>query len=199
MFVQIIEGKVADAEGLRRQMDRWNAELRPNASGFVGSTGGFTDDGRAIWFARFESADAAKANSESAEQSAWWSETEKCFDGAPTFSETTEVDSFLAGGSDDAGFVQIMRGSADRERLATLDREMEKHSAQWRPDVIGGMRFWTGPSEYTEVVYFTNEAEARSNEQKPPPEEFAPYLAEFEQMMQGTEFIDLHEPMFASG
>ena len=199
MFVQIIEGRVSDADGLRRQLDRWQAEVRPGAEGFLGSTGGLTDDGRAIVVARFESADAAKANSDRAEQSAWWAETEKCFEGAPTFAETTEVESFLTGGSDDAGFVQVMRGSADRARLATLDREMERHSAQWRPDVIGGMRFWTSPSDYTEVVYFTSEADARAGEQKPPPEEFAPYMADFEQMMQGTEFIDLHDPMLISG
>ena len=28
MFVQVIEGKVSDKAGLRRQMDRWEAEIR---------------------------------------------------------------------------------------------------------------------------------------------------------------------------
>ena len=199
MFVQIIEGSVADADGLRRQMDQWAAELRPGATGYLGSTGGITDDGRAILFARFESADAAKENSERPEQSAWWAETEKCFDGSPTFTDSSDVDSFLAGGSDDAGFVQVMRGEADRSRLAELDREMEAHSAAWRPDVIGGLRVWTGASKYTEVIYFTSEAEARAGEQKPPPPEFQSSMAEFEQMMQGVEYIDLRDPMLFSG
>src|SRR5688572_5505086 len=172
MFVQVIEGRVADAEGLRRQMDRWKDEVRSGATGYLGSTGGITDDGRAILFARFESADAAKANSDRPEQSAWWAETERCFDGAPTFADSSDVDTFLAGGSDEAGFVQVMRGQADRKRLAELDREMEAHSADWRPDVIGGLRIWTAPSDYTEVVYFTSEADARAGEQKPPPPEF---------------------------
>ena len=32
MFVQIIEGRVADPDGLRRQMDTWMSELRPGAA-----------------------------------------------------------------------------------------------------------------------------------------------------------------------
>ena len=63
MFVQVIEGRVADREALHRQMDRWHAELRPGATGFLGSTAGVADDGRALCFARFESAAAAQANS----------------------------------------------------------------------------------------------------------------------------------------
>ena len=31
MFVQAIEGRVADPEGLRRQLERWMSELRPGA------------------------------------------------------------------------------------------------------------------------------------------------------------------------
>lgn len=68
MFVQLIEGRVSDRDGLRRQMDRWMSELRPQAAGFLGSTAGVTDDGQAIVLARFESARAAQANSERPEQ-----------------------------------------------------------------------------------------------------------------------------------
>ena len=32
MFVQLIEGRVSDADGLRRQLDKWNAELRAGAA-----------------------------------------------------------------------------------------------------------------------------------------------------------------------
>ena len=70
MFVQIIEGKVSDRSGLRRQFDRWESELRPGAAGFLGSTGGVTNDGVGFAIARFESAAAANANSERAEQGA---------------------------------------------------------------------------------------------------------------------------------
>ena len=112
MFVQVIEGKVSDKAGLRRQMDRWEAELRPGAAGFLGSTGGVTDDGVGFAVARFESADAARANSERPQQGEWWAETEKCYDGPVSFTDSEDVEEFLSGGSNDAGFVQVMK-SAD--------------------------------------------------------------------------------------
>ena len=108
MFVQVMEGKASDAAGLRRQMDAWNAELKPGATGFLGATGGVAADGRAVLMARFDSEESAVANSSRPEQGDWWSQTEKCFDGPVTFTESTEVDLFLDGGSDGAGFVQVM-------------------------------------------------------------------------------------------
>ena len=96
MFVQIIEGKVSDTSGLRRQLDRWEAELRSGAAGFLGSTGGVTDDGVGFAIARFESAAAAQANSKRAGQGAWWSETEKCFEGPVSFTDSEDVE--VAGG-----------------------------------------------------------------------------------------------------
>ena len=103
MFVQVIEGKVSDKSGLHRQLDRWHAELRSGAAGFLGSTSGVTDDGVGFAIARFESAAAAKTNSERAEQSAWWSETEKYFDGPVAFTDSEDIEEFLDGGSNDAG------------------------------------------------------------------------------------------------
>jgi len=40
MFIQVIQGKVADAEGLRAAMDRWGRDLQPGATGWLGTTGG---------------------------------------------------------------------------------------------------------------------------------------------------------------
>ncbi len=195
MFVQVIEGRIVDREGLRRQMDRWMVELRPGASGYLGTTAGVTENDRAIAFARFESAAAAQANSERPEQGRWWAETEKCFEGPVTFADSDEVDTFLAGGSDAAGFVQIMKGSApDRERLRVMDARLAEHAGSFRPDLIGGYRVWTGPSTYVEAAYFTSEAEARANETKEPPAELAEEMAEFAEMMASIEFVDLREP-----
>ena len=141
MFVQVIEGRVADADRLRQKLDEWNEKLRPGATGFLGSTAGVTDDGRAICFARFESADAAQANSDRPEQGQWWAETESCFDGDVSFSNSDDVDTFLAGGSNDAGFVQVMKShDVDREQVEALDKEFRDVAATVRPDVIGGTR-----------------------------------------------------------
>ena len=44
MFVQVIEGHVADKEGLRAQIDRWQNELKPGADGYLGTTAGVAED-----------------------------------------------------------------------------------------------------------------------------------------------------------
>ena len=195
MFVQVIEGRVSDAGRLRRQMDEWDTTLRPGAAGFLGSTAGVTDDGNGIAFARFESAAAAKANSERAEQGQWWADTESCFDGEVSFVDSEYVDSLLAGGSNDAGFVQVMKShSVDREKVEAMDREFDSIAATVRPDLIGGTRVWTGPDTCIELAYFTSEADAREGERKEVPPEFAERFGEFEEMMKNTEFIDLRQP-----
>ena len=196
MFVQVIEGKVSDASGLRRQLDRWEAELRSGAAGFLGSTGGVTADGVGFAIARFESKTDAQANSERAEQSAWWSDTEKCFDGPVSFTDSEDVEEFLAGGSNDAGFVQVMKTSAGPGRAVVkdLDERFEKHASTWRPDLIGGVRIWTGETSTVEVNYFTSEAEARANEGRQPPAELAELFAQYADVISNTEFLDLRDP-----
>jgi hypothetical protein len=196
MFVQMFEGKVGEADGVRRQLQRWAAELQPGAAGYLGSTGGITDDGHFIMFARFESEDAAQANADRPEQGEWYAELASCFDGDLQFANSTEIESFLAGGSDQAGFVQVMKTpSIDRDRARQMDAMFEPHAADWRPDLIGGYRMWTGPSSCIEVNYFTSEAEARANEDRQPPPELAAGMAEFMEMMSATEFIDLRDPI----
>ena len=196
MFVQVIEGKVSDKAGLHRQMERWEAELRPGAAGFLGSTGGVTDDGVGFAIARFESAASAKANSERAEQGAWWSETEKCFDGPVSFTDSEDVENFLGGGSNNAGFVQVMKtaNGPSRDVVHSLDKEFEKHASTYRPDLIGGVRVWTGESSTVDVNYFTSEAEARAAEGKEPPAELAELFSKYADVIANTEFLDLRDP-----
>lgn len=196
MFVQIIEGKVSDQSGLHRQLDRWQAELRSGAAGFLGTTSGVTDDGVGFAIARFESRAAAKANSERAEQSAWWSDTEQYYDGPVSFTDSEDVEEFLAGGSNDAGFVQVMK-SVDwpgRAVVKDLDERFEKHASTWRPDLIGGLRIWTGENSAIEVNYFTSETAARENETKEPPAELAELFAQYSDLIANTEFLDLRDP-----
>lgn len=194
MFVQIIEGRTADAEGLVRQGERWQAEVKPGAVGFLGVTSGVTADGRAITVARFESEQAARANSERPEQGAWWSEMAKYFDGDPSFTESSDVQELLGGGSNDAGFVQVMKSRGiDRARMARLDEQLERYAGE-RADLLGGLRVWTGPDSCVEVNYFSSEAEARAGEKKELPPEMQAMMAEFQDVMQNTEFLDLSNP-----
>ena len=124
MFAQIIRGRVNEAAALRERSDTWQEELRSGAEGFLGSTGGVTADGDAVLIARFANRAAAEANGNRPEQGAWWSETEKIFDGTPTFADSEDVELTLGGGSDDAGFVQLMEGSVqDRSALEAFEKE----------------------------------------------------------------------------
>ncbi len=194
MFVQIIEGKTRDPAGLTRQGERWQSEVGPGAVGFLGVTSGVTPDGRAITIARFASEEAARANSDRPEQSAWWSEMEKYYDGDVAFTESSDAQEFLGGGSDDAGFVQVMKSEGvDRARMARLDEQFEKLSGL-RPDLLGSFRVWTGPDRCVEVNYFTSEAEARAGESQEMPADAQAMMAEFQDVMARTEFLDLPDP-----
>jgi hypothetical protein len=196
MLVQVIEGKVSDKAGLHRQLDRWQTELRPGAAGYLGSTSGVTDDGVGFAIVRFESAAAAKANSERAEQGAWWLETEKCFDGPVSFIDSEDVDEFLGGGSNEAGFVQVMKTPVvpDRAVVKDLDEQFSKHARTWRPDLIGVFRIWTTEHSTVEVSYFTSEAEARANEKKEPPAEIVELFVKYGDLMANTQYLDLPDP-----
>ena len=88
MFVQVIQGRTAQPEALAEAFDRWKADLSPGATGWLGSTGGVTEDGRLIAVARFESEETAMANSARPEQDAWWAETAKLLEGEATFRNT---------------------------------------------------------------------------------------------------------------
>jgi hypothetical protein len=196
MFVQVIQGKATDAQGVRRQFERWDRELKPSAVGFLGSTAGVSEDGEFIAIARFESQDAARANSDRAEQGEWWAETEKYLEGV-RFYDCTEVDLGQGGGSDDAGFVQVIQGTAkDKELLQRMDREFESQMRDVRPDVIGSVTAWQG-NDFTSFVYFTSEADAREGERRqqseggPDPEEWTGNIT-------NMKWIDLKAPWMTS-
>jgi len=199
MFVQVIEGQVADRDRLIDQFDRWLSDLKPGATGYLGTTGGITDDGRVFVVARFDSEQAARANSDRPEQAEWWGATAECFDGDAIFTDSNDVQEFLGGGSDSAGFVQVMKSAdVDRAAVDAMDRAFERHAASVRPDLLGGLRVWTGPRRCIDVAYFTSEADARQNESQPPPAELAELFEQYSETMSSTEYIDLRNPILAS-
>lgn len=199
MFVQVITAKVVDAEGLRRQVDLWEKEIRPGAEGFLGSTSGVTDDGRMVVFVRFESEEAAQRNSDRPEQQAWWAETEKLLEDV-TFQDGVDVVTMRGGGSNDAGFVQIMRGrvldAAKMKELWGRMAEFEAAIASHRPDLIGDVTVVHADGSYTDAIYFTSEAEARLNESKELPPEMAAMFEEWAAAATTDEFLDLKQPRF---
>jgi hypothetical protein len=199
VFVQVIQGRVSDARQLRARMDQWVAELSATAVGWLGSTAGVTADGTGIALARFESEDAARRNSDRPEQGQWWAETAKLFDGDVTFHDCAEVHLIGGGGSDDAGFVQIMQGRyTDPERAVELMRAFEDPLREQRPDVLGGELCLHGDGGFTQAMYFTSEAEARIGEKKQPPPEVQASMDEMATHTTDLVFHDLTDPWLDS-
>lgn len=200
MFAQVIQGKTSNPEGLDAALNQWQQDLAPGANGWLGSTSGVTEDGRAIAVVRFESEEAARRNSNRPEQDRWWSETSKLFDGQPTFRDSTDVTVDVQGDPDQAGFVQVMQGrSSDPERARKLmDQDADKW-AEFRPDVVGSVTIGHEDGGYTMVLYFTSEAEAREGERKEPPPELQAQMEEMNKLSVGeTEFYDLTQPKIIS-
>ena len=190
MFVQVIEAKVADRERLRSQIDKWVKELAPGAQGWLGHTAGVASDGTFFAAVRFESADAAKANSDRPEQGTWWEETTQCLQGDVRFADCEEVDTIaVSGGSDDAGFVQVLHGRGDRQAMLAAAEGRARFFSRVRPDVLGAYVAWEGEGRFTQLVYFTSEAAAREGERR---REVVMSAVQFDR------FIDLTEPWLAS-
>ena len=166
MFIQIIEGKTSDAAGFRRFLEERRPGAMKGAIGFLGATTAIAPDGTVVTMARFESAEKAAKNAARPEQTAFFEELKKYLAGEPTFHETSEVETFLGGGSDDAGFVQFMIGTApDKAKAKATEKEMTPTLESIRPDVLGGITAWDG-DWWCQAIYFTSEAEAREGEKK---------------------------------
>ena len=199
MFIQIMQGKCSKQDQMRAMTERWTSELAPGATGWLGGTFGFTDDGQAIAVVRFDSAEAAKANSERPEQAAWWSEMEKLYDGPVEFHDCSRVMMLMDGGSDEAGFVQVIRGKLDDpDALESGLRDMETMLHEARPEILGATLAIEDDGTFMETVFFTDEAAAREGEQKEIPPSAAEGMRQWDEITHDVEYLDLHQPWFAS-
>lgn len=193
MFVQVIEGRSSEPAAVVEHGERWQRELRPGAIGYLGVTAGATADGHTIAIVRFEDEASARANAERPEQTAWFEGMAKLYDGEPTFTESSDVTEWMGGGSNDAGFVQVMKSTGvDRAQVERMDTAFDPFADQ-RPDLLGGLRIWTGPDACIDVAYFTSEEEARKGEQAEIPAEMQELMSEFENLG-STEYLDLTNP-----
>jgi hypothetical protein len=195
MFAQVILGKVKDVAAMKAASDKWQAELRPGATGYIGVTSGVADDGTSIAIVRFESEEAARRNSERPEQGQWWeNQMSKAFDGEPTFYNCPTVVLFRDGGSNDAGFVQTMKYNAkDREAVLGMTKEFEA-MGDVRPDLLGGVLAMADDGTTFDTNYFTSEAEARKNESAELPPEMQAAMQKFGELVGDVQYIDLRDP-----
>lgn len=195
MFIQVFQGPCTRQDEVHALSDEWRRDLSPGATGWLGGTFGFTDDDQLIGVVRFESRDAAEANSARPEQGEWAERLRELMNGPLEFHDCDDVILMMDGGSDQAGFVQIIRGRVDdpsRLRAMMADTTMLH---EMRPDVLGATLALEPDGTFTETIAFSSEAEARAGETKEPPAEVR---RELEYAMAGATFYDLHRPWFES-
>jgi hypothetical protein len=203
MFIQVIQGPVADEAGLRAAFDSWPRELGQGAEGWLGSTGGVTDDGQFIMLAQFDSPEAAAHNSQRPEQGEWWSRTASMFAGDVTFHDCVDAYTFAAHDMPDEkapGFVQVMQGTVfDPDRMRELTEQFAAGLGEYRPDILGGMVAVDGgehtmAAHFTEAVSFTNEREARVGEGAPPSAKLRALMEAEQGIMDDITYYDLRHP-----
>ena len=199
MFIQIIQGRCRDTDTVHQLLDEWRDTMGGTAPGWLGGTYGITDDGQFVGVVRFESREAAARNSARPEQGEWWSRMEQCFDGDVTFHDCDDAMVFLDGGSDDAGFVQVVQGRlSDPDRFRHFMAEPMDMLHEQRPEIIGGTIAIEPDGWFTETVAFRSEDEARTGEARDMPEPMRVQWAEQMDAMSDVRYLDLHHPWFAS-
>jgi hypothetical protein len=201
MFVQVFHGQVTDARQVKNALDDWVERLAPGAEGWLGSTAGVTAGGTFVCTARFASAQAAQRNSGRALQGEWWSGLSKHFSGDVVFHDCSQVDVGRAGGSDRAGFVQVMQGrTPDVARFREMTRVFNERFSGFRPELIGYLACLHDGENgaFTAVNYFTSEQEARAGEREEPPAEMAEAMREEGDLMRDLRYHDLTEPWLYS-
>jgi hypothetical protein len=195
VFIQIIQGRCTRPDELRALAREWRDELSPGATGWLGGTYGVTDDDMFVGVVRFESREAAMANSARPEQAAWAEKMATLMDGPVEFHDCDDVTLMLGGGSDDAGFVQVIRGKVeDVDRLKAMSAH-DDDLHRMRPEILGASLAIEKDGTFTETVAFTDEQSARRGEAQEVPEEVR---ADLEYAMRGATFYDLRHPWFES-
>jgi hypothetical protein len=196
VFIQVIQGPVADPDKIKAALERWVKDISPGATGWLGTTAGVTQDGRFIALARFDSQETAQANSDRPEQGQWWAETAHLFSDDPVFSNSTDVTVDLSGDPSDAGFVQVMRGRGkDPDRARELMNDDSVDWASFRPEILGNVGCGHAEGAYTMATFFTSEQAAREGEAKELPPELKGVMEEMTQLNIGIpEFFDLTDP-----
>jgi len=201
VFVQVFQGQISDVEQVRQATEDWLERLAPGAEGWLGSTMGVTDDGYLVGIARFESAEVARRNSGRAQQGEWFSGLEKLFPQGVEFHDCSDVSVARRGGSDEAGFVQVMQGrTGDAARLREMTASLDRDYPDMRPDLLGYITALHDGQDgaFTQVLYFTSEGEARAGERGEMPAEAADVLRDAMELIQDLRYYDIREPWLHS-
>lgn len=200
MFVHVIQGRATNPPGIRRDLGRWQRLLAADADGWLGSTAGITEDGWSITVVHFASEAQARRNSERPEQREWWRDASQHL-ARVVVHDASKVHTYRDGGSDEAGFVQVIQGHTDdMERMVSLGRDQDEVLAREAPHILGVTvaEHADRPGDFTQIVYFTSEQDARNYDQGSPIEEDEPAQEERRRLMTNLRSFDLRDPQMLS-
>ena len=111
------------------------------------------------------------ANSARPETGAFAEKMSALMDGPVEFHDCDDVTTLLDGGSDDAGFVQVISGRTDDpERAKGMATDTGDLRAM-RPEILGGTLALEPDGTFFQTIYFTDEDSARKGEAIEPPAE----------------------------
>jgi hypothetical protein len=173
VFVQILQGKVADAAGVRGELDRWWRELGPSVPGWRRLTAALGDDGEFLALLQFDSRDSYRHNRARPEQKAWLGGLEFSLTAPVTVTECAAGYALHAGDSEAARFLQVVQGRVtDPARFAATRAQAEQTLRRHAPHVLGVLflEHAGGSGQFTEVAYCTSERETRAAERQMPVE-----------------------------
>jgi hypothetical protein len=196
MFIRVIQGRATNPPGIRRDLGRWQRQLAADADGWLGTTTGITDDGWSVTMVRFASEAQARRNSDRPEQREWWRDASQHL-ARVAVHDAPKVHLYREGGADEAGFVQVIQGhSDDIEHMAGLGRDQEEVLAREAPHILGMTvaEHADTPGDFTQVVYFTSEQDARRFEEDPAAVAEEPVL----ELMTNSRCFDLRDPQMLS-
>jgi hypothetical protein len=203
MFIRVIQGRATNPPGIRRDLGRWQRLLAADADGWLGTTAGITHDGWSITVVRFASKAQARRNSDRPEQRQWWRDACQHL-ARVAVHDAPKVHLYRDGGADEAGFVQVLQGhSDDLGRMAGLVRDQQGVLAREAPHLLGMTvaEHADRPGDFTLVLYFTSEQDARRFAHEPAAEADRPALQglqELRSLLATSRRFDLRDPLTLS-
>ena len=196
MLAETIRGRVSDPKAMGAAFDSWMHEIAPGAKGWLGSTGGVTDDNELFILTLFESEEEARANEVRPEQGRFWAEASNIFRSEPAIQTSTKVYFDTNGDLNSTEFVQVGSGMVSDVDLMLALIEGNSSWRTYRPDILGIVGADFGAGQFTYAAYFTSHDTAREvDDGKNMPLEVKARTDEMTSLVTGElEYLDLKDP-----